>query len=69
VRAYHLAVVLTAVVLLSTLTAGRALAQGARTDLGSIAVKTVPPDAQVYIDGERWVGADTDGRLIVQMPT
>jgi hypothetical protein len=67
VRANRLAVVLTAVAIVSTLTASRALAQGGRSDLGSIAVKTVPPDAQVYIDGERWVGPDTDGRLVVQV--
>jgi hypothetical protein len=68
VRAYRLAVVLTAVAIVSTLTASRALAQAGRTDLGSIAVKTVPPAALVYIDGERWVGPDTDGRLVVQVP-
>ena len=66
-RAHRLAV-LTAVAIFSSLSAGQALAQGERTDLGSIAVKTVPPNALVYIDGERWVGPDTDGRLVVQVP-
>jgi len=69
VRDYPVAIVVTAVAIISTLTASRALAQqSARTDLGAIAVKTVPPDAQVYIDGERWVGPDTGGRLVVQVP-
>jgi len=67
VRAHRLAV-LTAVAIFSSLSAGQALAQGERADLGSIAVKTVPPNALVYIDGERWVGPDTDGRLVVQVP-
>ena len=67
-RAYRLAVVLTALATISTFTAGRALAQGGRADLGSIAVKTVPAGALIYIDGERWVGPDTDGRLVVQVP-
>jgi len=68
VRAYRLAVMLIAVAIFSTLTAGRALAQGGHPDLGSIAIKTVPPNALIFIDGERWVGPDTDGRLVVQVP-
>jgi hypothetical protein len=68
VGSYRVAVVVAAVAIVSTLTAGRALAQGGRADLGSIAVKTVPPNALIYIDGERWVGPDADGRLVVQVP-
>lgn len=67
-RAYRLVVLLTAVATISTFSAGRAFAQGGRADLGSISVKTVPPDALIYIDGERWVGPDADGRLVVQVP-
>lgn len=67
-RANRLAVLLTAFTLISTLTASRAQAQAGREDFGSIAVRTVPLDAQIYIDGERWVGPQTDGRLVVQVP-
>ena len=65
-RAYRLAVLLTAFTLISTLPAA-AQAQAVQ-DSGSIAVRTIPPDTQVYIDGERWVGPQTDGRLVVQLP-
>jgi hypothetical protein len=67
VRVHRLAVVLTAFTLISTLPAARAQAQAGQ-DSGSIAVRTVPPDAQVYIDGERWVGPQPEGRLVVQLP-
>ncbi len=62
------AVALTAAFTIALLTTGRALAQNRSAETGSISVKTAPPDAQVYIDGERWVGPDTDGRLVVQVP-
>lgn len=67
-RAYRMAVLLTAFTLFLSVTAVRAEAQGGRGEFGSIAVRTVPPDAQVYIDGEQWVGPQTDGRLVVQVP-
>lgn len=68
-RAYRFAVLLTAVTLIATLSAARAQAQATGGDLGAVAVKTIPPDAQIYIDGERWVGPDTNGRLVVQLPS
>lgn len=67
-RAHRFAVLLTTVVLFATLTAARANAQAGGSDLGAVAVKTIPPDALVYIDGERWVGPESDGRLVVQLP-
>jgi PEGA domain len=44
-----------------------ARAQGTRSDFGSIAVRVVPANAEVFIDGERWVGTQSDGRLVVQL--
>ena len=61
------AVLLTAVTLMTVATAARAQEQPARGDLGSIAVRTIPAGAQIYIDGERWVGPETEGRLVVQV--
>jgi hypothetical protein len=57
VRAHRFAVLLTAVILFATL-AARADAQAGRSDFGSVAVKTIPPDALIYIDGGRWVGPE-----------
>ncbi len=67
-RAHRFAVLLTAVTLFATLTAVRANAQAGHSDYGAVAVKTIPPEALVYIDGERWVGPESDGRLVVQLP-
>lgn len=61
------ACLLAVTVLSSFLAAAPARAQGARAEFGSIAVRVVPPNAEVFIDGERWVGAQTDGRLVVQL--
>ena len=68
-RPSRLAVALTAVTLITTVTtAARAQVQPPRGDLGSIAIRTIPADAQIFIDGERWVGPESDGRLVVQVP-
>jgi PEGA domain len=66
-HAYRVAVLLTGVLVIIPFTPTRALAQR-RGETGSLSVKTVPADAQIYIDGERWVGPETDGRLVVQVP-
>jgi hypothetical protein len=58
---------LTAFTLISILPAALAQAQAGQ-DSGSIAVRTIPPDAQIFIDGERWVGPQPEGRLVVQVP-
>src|SRR5437868_1230848 len=43
-----------------------AAAQPAR-DFGSVAITARPADADVYIDGERWVSTDTSTALVVQL--
>jgi len=67
VRADRL-LILIAVLVLSTITATRVQAQPGRGEFGSIVIRVVPPHAEVLIDGERWVGHETDGRLVVQVP-
>src|SRR6478735_3057397 len=49
-----------------TLLPALAAAQGAG-DFGSVAVNVRPPNAEIYIDGERWVTPDTNGPLVVQL--
>jgi hypothetical protein len=68
VRAHRLLAVFFGVFVLSTLTVTRVQAQAGRGEFGSIVVRVVPPQAEVLIDGERWVGHETDGRLVVQVP-
>jgi hypothetical protein len=36
-------------------------------DFGNVSITARPPDAVVYIDGERWVTSDTNGALLVQL--
>src|SRR5436190_3928318 len=43
-----------------------AAAQPAR-GFGSVAITARPADADVYIDGERWVSTDTGTALVVQL--
>lgn len=38
-----------------------------RTDFGTLSIQVRPPDAEIIIDGERWVGADVSGPLRVQL--
>jgi PEGA domain-containing protein len=36
-------------------------------DFGSIAIRVRPANADVMIDGERWVSSESDGRVLVQL--
>lgn len=42
------------------------MAQGAG-DFGSVSVNVRPPNAEIFIDGERWVTPETTGPLVVQL--
>jgi hypothetical protein len=64
VRAHRLLVVFFCVLI----TAARVQAQAGRGEFGSIIIRVVPPQAEVLIDGEPWLGHETDGRLVVQLP-
>jgi hypothetical protein len=57
---------LTACALVILLGSAAAIAQQ-RTDLGTLSIQVRPPNAEVFIDGERWVGADAAGPLQVQL--
>lgn len=52
--------------LLVILTAGPAAAVQ-RSDFGTLAIQVRPPDAVITIDGERWVGPDSAGPLLIQL--
>jgi hypothetical protein len=39
-----------------------------RTDYGTLSIQMRPPNAEVFIDGERWVGSGAAGALQVQLP-
>lgn len=38
-----------------------------RSDFGTLAIQVRPPDAVILIDGERWVGPESAGPLLVQL--
>ena len=57
---------LTACALFILLGAAAATAQQ-RSDFGTLSIQVRPPNAEVFIDGERWVGADVAGPLQVQL--
>ena len=38
-----------------------------RTEFGSLSIQVRPPDAEIFIDGDRWVGAGVSGPLLVQL--
>jgi PEGA domain-containing protein len=52
--------------LVLALTATAAAAQQ-RTDFGTLSIQVRPPDAEIFIDGERWVGSEGTGPLHVQL--
>jgi len=52
-------------VLLVALTAGTAAAQG--SDFGTVTIQVRPPDADVYVDGERWVSPENNRPLVIQL--
>ena len=37
-------------------------------DLGSVSIRVVPPTAEIFIDGERWVTPENSTGLVVQLP-
>ena len=57
---------LIACVLFTALTATVAAAQQ-RTDFGTLSVQVRPPDAEIFIDGERWTGPEGPGPLQVHV--
>ena len=65
---YRVSVRLIACVLFTALTATVGAAQQ-RTDFGTLSVQVRPPDAEIFIDGERWTGPDGPGPLEVQRLT
>ena len=38
-----------------------------RTDFGTLSIQVKPPDAEIFIDGERWVGPESAGPLAIQL--
>ena len=38
-----------------------------RTDFGTLSIQVRPPNAEIFIDGERWTGSDGPGPLEVQV--
>jgi len=39
-----------------------------RTDLGTLSIQVRPPDAEIVIDGERWLGSEVAGVMVIQLP-
>jgi PEGA domain len=37
-------------------------------ELGSVAIRVLPPTAEIFIDGERWVSPENSTGLVVQLP-
>ncbi len=53
---------------LSVLSAAPVYAQAITpADAGTLSVRVRPVNADVMVDGERWVSSDTDGRLVLQL--
>ena len=63
---YRVSVRLIACMLFTALTATIAVAQQ-RTDFGTLSFQVRPPDAEIFIDGERWTGPEGPGPLEVQV--
>jgi hypothetical protein len=62
---YRVSVCLLASVLLAPTVSAAA---GQRTDFGTLAIQVRPPDAEIFIDGERWVGSEITGAFVIQLP-
>lgn len=41
---------------------------GVRGPSGAIVIRVQPGDAEIYVDGERWQGPDTQDRLVIELP-
>jgi hypothetical protein len=63
---YRVSVRLIACVLFTALTATVDAAQQ-RNDFGTLSVQVRPPNAEIFIDGERWTGSEGPGPLEVQV--
>ncbi len=63
---YRTSVRLCGCAILLVLSATLAAAQQ-RIEFGSLSIQVRPPDAEIFIDGERWVGSDVSGPLLVQL--
>lgn len=46
---------------------GAVTAAAQRSDLGTITIQVRPPDADVLVDGERWVTPENDRPLVIQL--
>ena len=56
------------VVFALSVTAVTAAAAAQRLDVGTLTIQVRPPDAGVFVDGERWVTSDTSHPLVIQLP-
>ncbi len=63
---YRVTVRLFVVVLFLALTATAAAARQ-RTDFGTLSIQVRPPEAEIFIDGERWTGPEGAGPLQIQL--
>src|SRR5262245_29625921 len=63
---YRLSVRLALCLLSLSLSAQFAAAQQ-RADFGTLSIQVRPPDAEIFIDGERWTGSGESGPLQVQL--
>ena len=63
---YNSSVRLIVCALFLALTAASAAARQ-RTDFGTLSIQVRPPDAEIFIDGERWTAPETSGPLQVQL--
>jgi hypothetical protein len=62
---YRTIVRVLAAALFLALTAGPAAAQ--RSDFGTLTIQVRPPEAEIFVDGERWVSPQESGPLVIQL--
>ena len=43
--------------------------QAQPTQFGTLSIRVVPADAEVFVDGERWAGPATSDRLNIRLAT
>ena len=44
------------------------VAAGQPSDYGTLSIQVRPPDAEIFVDGERWNGSEIEGALVIQLP-
>ena len=44
------------------------VAAGQPSDFGTLSIQVRPPDAEIFVDGERWNGSEIAGALVIQLP-